>query len=184
MSDEYNLTTLAAPTFALSIFKTKVTMNLKDIVYAFACLAFSVVIGGAIYEHLCVVPQWAAAPPHSLSMFQGKYGLYPQAFWIPIHPITFLLIVTTLVFAWKTPRRNNVLTTLLGYVTILIITSIYFVPELIAITETPYSTEISTTLTARAKQWEMLSIVRLFTLIILAVVLLLGLAKAGSKKSN
>lgn len=170
-------------TFAI-IIKTNIIMNLKDVVYAFACLAFSVVIGGAIYEHLCVVPQWAAAPPLSLSMFQGKYGLYPQAFWIPIHPITLLLIIITLFFSWKTARKNNVLTTLLGYITILIITSIYFVPELIEITATPYSTDVSAALTKRAKLWETLSIVRLFTLIILAIVLFLGLAKAGSKKSN
>jgi hypothetical protein len=39
----------------------------KDLLYALTCLAFAIIIGGAVYEHLNVVPQWAAAPPVSLS---------------------------------------------------------------------------------------------------------------------
>ena len=35
----------------------------KDIIYSIACLSFAIIIGGAVYEHLNVVPQWAAAPP-------------------------------------------------------------------------------------------------------------------------
>lgn len=155
-------------------------MNLKNIVYAFACLAFSAVIGAAIYEHLCVVPQWAAAPPHSLSMFQGEYGLKPEAFWIPIHPVTLFLIIVTLAFSWKTSRRKGILITLAGYVMILIITAIYFVPELLHITATPYSTTVDTILTERAKMWEALSIVRMFVLVALAIVLLLGLTKPST----
>jgi hypothetical protein len=155
-------------------------MNLKDMLYAFACLAFAAVIGAAIYEHLGVVPRWAAAPPYSLSMFQGEYGLNPEAFWIPIHPVTLVLILATLGFSWKTSRRKNVLIVLIGYVTILIITGVYFVPELLEITGTPYSTEIDTALTGRAKMWETLSIIRLFVLTVLAITLFLGLTKPGA----
>ena len=155
-------------------------MNLKDILYAFACLAFSAVIGAAMYEHLCVVPQWAAAPPYSLSMFQGEYGLKPEEFWIPIHPITLLLIITTLAFSWKSTRRKNVLISLAGYVAIIIITAIYFVPELLDITGRPYSTEVDAALTERAKMWEVLSIVRMLVLGALAIVLFLGLTKPST----
>jgi hypothetical protein len=58
----------------------------KDLIYALTCLCFTIMIGGAVYEHLNIVPQWSAAPPLSLSMFQGEYGLKPGTFWMVIHP--------------------------------------------------------------------------------------------------
>lgn len=152
-------------------------MNFKAILYAFACLAFSVVIGGAVYEHLAVVPQWSAAPPFSLSMFQGKYGLNAAAFWIPIHPVTLLLLIGALVFSWKTEGRKHVLITLAGYVIILGITATYFVPELLAITGTAFSETVDPSLTQRANWWELMSLVRLSVLVGLATVLFLGLTR-------
>jgi hypothetical protein len=152
-------------------------MNLKAILYAFACLSFSVVIGAAVYEHLAVVPQWSAGPPFSLSMFQGKYGLNAAAFWIPIHPVTLLLLMGALVCAWKTDGRKHVLITLAGYVTILGITAVYFVPELLAITGTAFSETIDPSLTQRAQLWELMSLVRLSVLVVLAIVLFVGLTR-------
>ncbi len=152
-------------------------MNFKAILYAFACLSFSVVIGAAVYEHLAVVPRWSAGPPFSLSMFQGKYGLNAAAFWIPIHPVTLLLLLGALFFSWKTEGRKHVLVTLAGYVTILGITGAYFVPELLAITGTAFSETIDPSLTRRAQLWELMSLVRLGVLVGLAMVLLLGLTR-------
>jgi hypothetical protein len=156
-------------------------MNLKDFLYSLACLSFSIVIGAAVYEHLGVVPQWAAAPPYSLSMFQGEFALKAQAFWIPVHPVTLVLVISTLALFWKTERRKNILITLIGYVTILAITAVYFVPTLIEITGTPYSSTVDPILTERAQLWETLSIVRLFILVGLAMVMFLGLTKVSDK---
>lgn len=156
-------------------------MNFKNIIYSFACLSFSIVIGAAVYEHLAVVPRWAAAPPASLSMFQGQYGLYAQAFWMPIHPVTLALLLITLLLSWKSPRRSNILITLIGYAAVLGITFVYFVPELIAITGTQYSETVDAALTARASKWETLSLVRLVFLIILSINLFLGLTKSYQK---
>lgn len=157
-------------------------MNFKNLIYCFACLSFSVVIGAAIYEHLAVVPRWTAGPPASLAMFRGDYGLYAQAFWMPIHPVTLALLLLTLLLSWKSPRRTNVLTTLIGYVAILVITFIYFVPELIAITSTPYSDTVDAALTERAEKWEMLSLVRLGFLIILSLTLFMGLTRSNNRR--
>lgn len=156
-------------------------MNFKNLIYSIACLSFSVVIGAAIYEHLAVVPRWAAGPPASLSMFQGDYGLYAQAFWIPIHPITLALLLLTLIISWKSPRRTNVLANLIGYVDVLVITSIYFVPELIAITTSPYSDSVDVASTERAEKWEMLSLVRLGFLILLSLILFMGLTRSNRR---
>jgi len=157
-------------------------MSFKNFIYSLTCLSFSIIIGAAIYEHLAVVPQWSAAPPASLSMLQGEYGLYAQAFWMPIHPITLVLMILTLLLSWKSPRRVNVAIPLIGYAAILAITFVYFVPELIAITTTPYADTVDAALTERAAQWEMLSLVRLGFLIVLSLVLFSGLTRSNHKR--
>ena len=149
----------------------------KDLLYSISCLAFAIIIGGAVYEHLNVVPQWAAAPPASLAMFQGEYGLKPELFWMIIHPVTILLFIITLILHWRSARRKNLLIVGSAYIVILIITSIYFVPELISIVSTAYSPTPDAGLTRRAKLWEILSIVRLAVLVILSIILFMGLTK-------
>ncbi len=158
-------------------------MNYKAILYAAASLSFSVVIGAAVYEHLAVVPRWSAGPPFSLSMFQGKYGLNAAAFWMPIHPVTLLLMIAALVAAWKTAGRKNLLITLAGYVIILGITAVYFVPELLAITGTAFSETVDPSLTERAQRWELLSLVRLSVLVVLAMVMFLGLTRLHVRRA-
>ncbi len=152
---------------------------IRELLYAIACLSFAIVIGAAVYEHIGVVPRWSAAPPASLTMFQGRYGVNPAPFWMFIHPVTLLLIITTLVLFWKTGSRNHILFSLSAYVVILIVTGIYFVPELISITQTPLGDTADATLTARAQTWETMSLVRLGVLIMIAIYLFLGLSKAG-----
>ena len=149
----------------------------KDIIYSISCLTFAIMIGGAVYEHLNVVPQWTAAPPVSLSMFQGEYGLKPELFWMSIHPVNIILFAATLIIHWKTKRRKNVLITLISYFIILIITSIYFVPELLSITSTTYASAPDSDLTKRAKLWEILSLARLGVLMVLSIILFTGLTK-------
>lgn len=149
----------------------------KDLLYSVTCLAFAIVIGGAVYEHLNMVPTWAAAPPVSLSMFQGPHGLDPALFWKLIHPVNLVLFILTLIVHWKSPRRKNLLIVLGTYVTILIITFIYFVPELISITTTAYADTVDQQLMERAGWWERLSILRLGVLVGLAIGLMLGLTK-------
>jgi hypothetical protein len=81
-------------------------MNFKAILYAFACLSFSVVIGRR-YEHLALFPMECCASRFAKHV-PGKYGLNAAAFWIPIHPVTLLLLMGTLVCAWKTEGRKHV----------------------------------------------------------------------------
>lgn len=143
----------------------------------FACISFLIVIGGATYEHLAVVPVWSAAVPASLSMFQGDHALAAANFWIPIHPVTIVLLSIALLLNWPTERRKFILTTLSGYLLVIAITALYFVPELMTLTQTTYSTAVDPELTRRANQWETLSLIRLGFLIILAFTALLGLNK-------
>ena len=152
--------------------------------YALCCVSFIIVIGGAVYEHLNVVPVWSAAPPLSLSMFQGEYGLNPALFWMLIHPVNMLLFTVILILHWKTPRRRNIVIVFTSYIIILVITAIYFVPELVSITSTPFSAEPDASLAARGKRWELLSILRLCVLVSLSIILLIGLTKESRAKTS
>jgi hypothetical protein len=156
----------------------------NDLFYALTCLCFSIMIGGAVYEHLNVVPKWSAAPPLSLSMFHGDFGLKPEAFWILIHPVNILLFIITLVLHWKTARRKTVLSIFALYVVVLVITRMYFVPELISIITTPFSPAADPGLTQRASLWETLSLVRMGALLLMAVGLFLGLTKPAHRLTH
>ncbi|MEO8173756.1 MAG: hypothetical protein ABI581_11760 [Sediminibacterium sp.] len=157
---------------------------INNILVIAASISFTIVIGAGMYEHLVLVPKWAAAPPTSLDMFRGLYALNPGAFWMPIHPITLLLLIGALVFNWNTARRKYLLIHLAGYVLILALTTIYFVPELLAIIHTPYQNAPDAALTKRASQWEKLSIARMIFCIVIASVLLLSLTKGNERKMN
>jgi hypothetical protein len=156
-------------------------MIARNLLLSFASLSFIIVIGGAVYEHMAVVPRWSAAPPSSLAMFQGPYGLNPAPFWQIIHPITLLFFIAALISNWKTLRRKLILVVFGGYFLILIITAIYFVPELISVTGTAFSETVDADLTRRAGQWETLSLVRLIFLLGLAITLLTSLTKPASR---
>jgi len=149
-----------------------------------ASISFVIVIGGAVYEHLAVVPVWSAAVPASLSMFQPPYGLAAANFWIPIHPVTILLLAASLFLNWRSDRRKFILVTLSGYAVILIATFVFFVPELMALTQSPFSQNVDPGLTARARTWEILSLVRLGFLFLLAMTLLWGLSRPGNMRSE
>ncbi len=159
-------------------------MHIRNLIYSICCLSFAIVIGAAVYEHLAVVPQWTAAPPRSLTMFQGTYGLQAQNFWKPIHPVSLLLFVVTLYTSWKSARKINVLLAFVGYFLVLAVTAIYFVPELLAITTSAYSDHIDLGLAERAAAWERFSLVRLSFLVLLSIILFFGLTKPKENKPS
>ncbi|MPR34449.1 hypothetical protein [Salmonirosea aquatica] len=159
-------------------------MNYKTLLYSLTCLSFAIVIGAGTYEHLAVVPQWSAAPPLSLTMFQGEYGLDAGAFWMLIHPVTLVLFIILLVVHWKTDRRRAILIPFSGYLVILLATSLYFVPELMEIVGTPLAEAANPSLTARASLWETLSLVRLVLMSLLALTLFSGLTLPDAKQSS
>ena len=147
-------------------------MNFRNILYALTCLSFSAIIGAAVYEHIALWPAAFSEPPKSLSVFQGPYRLNAGAFWQSIHPVTLLLFGVTLFVGWKTTRRKNILIAVTGYALILTATFIYFVPELLELTATPYSDTVDASLQDRGSLWIALSLVRGGFLIVLGVNLL------------
>lgn len=158
-------------------------MKIANFFYSITCISFTIIIGAAFFEHLAVWPNAYTAPPASLSMFQGEYGLNAAGFWIKIHPLTLLLFIVTLIISWKTQRRKNVLIAFSGYFVILVITNLYFVPELMEITGTEFSNTVDENLVERGRLWRNLSLVRTFTLVVLALILFSGLTKPLSTRT-
>src|SRR5688500_4722904 len=116
---------------------------LRTLSLILACISFVIVIGGGTYEHAGMVPVWASAVPRSLTMFQGEYAIAAARFWIPVHPVTLLLFVAALLSNWRTERRKFILVTIAGYVSVLVLTFVRFVPELMSITQSAYSKRIA-----------------------------------------
>ncbi|MEU5853235.1 hypothetical protein [Saccharopolyspora shandongensis] len=61
--------------------------------------AYFLLNGAQIFETFTVVPSWTAAPPASLAVFHGPYGLDLQAFWIIFHSVHELTFLVAIAFA-------------------------------------------------------------------------------------
>ena len=142
-----------------------------------ACVSFLIIVGAGFYEHSSIVPVWSSAPPQSLMIFQGQYGINPSSFWKVIHPITIVLLIAALVLNWRTRSRKNIMITLGCYIVILIVTFAYYVPELLYITTYQYQNTVISALQDRAELWQTLSRIRLICMLGLSLVLLSGLSK-------
>lgn len=153
----------------------------KNFTLIIACISFVTVLGAGVYEHVVVIPQWSAAPPASLTMFAGQYGLHAENFWIPIHPITLFFLGGALIANWYSNRRKKILIVLCSYILILALTFGYFVPELILLIGTPVHDITDPDLLRRASAWETLSLIRLSMLVVLSFILLSALTKSHDK---
>jgi hypothetical protein len=153
----------------------------KNFTMIIACMCLMTVFGAGVYEHVVLVPKWSAAPPSSLLMFSGPYGIHAEDFWMPIHPITLFFLGGALIANWYSNRRRRILIVLGGYIIILAMTFGFFVPELITLIGTPYHDNVDPDLVRRASTWEALSLVRLVVIAILAFILLSALTKSHDK---
>lgn len=141
-------------------------MNSKNIFYILACISYCLIIGAAVYEHIAVWPVAFSEPPRSLTMFQGNYAIEPALFWKFIHPVTLTLFIITLGLNWKTERKKFILIPLITYIILLIVTFIYFVPELMSLIKTPYSEAVDEVVRKRGSLWITLSSIRLSLIVI------------------
>ena len=117
--------------------------------------------GSQIFETLLIVPAWTAAPPASLTMFQGEYRLDFKAFWIAFHSIHEVTFILALVFCWKLRSiRRWLLILLVAHVAVRVWTIAYFAPTIIEFQGLPSSPTIDPALTERAARWRLLNLLR------------------------
>src|SRR5215210_353937 len=96
-------------------------------------ILWGTLLGGIAYAHLVYFPVFLSALPDSAVVVNGPYGLHEAIFWMSIHPLLILSLIVALALNWKAkPRRRLTLISLAIYFLVLVVTQIYFIPELVA----------------------------------------------------
>ncbi|HEY0172052.1 MAG TPA: hypothetical protein VGB98_13600, partial [Pyrinomonadaceae bacterium] len=118
-------------------------------------------LGGIAYSHLIFFPVYLSALPDSAVVVTGTYGLHEAKFWMLIHPLLILSLVLTLVTNWRWgARRYLILISFVVYVAVIVVSAIYFIPELIAFERSAGSGVAPSEWLARGGRWQRLSWVR------------------------
>jgi len=118
-------------------------------------LAYFMMNGAQIFETAVVIPKWTAAPPESLQLFKGKYGLDLKTFWIVAHSAHELTFILAILFCWKLePIRNWLLLLFVVHVAVRVWTLLYFAPNIIDFQRIANSTETVADLTNRVALWQ------------------------------
>jgi hypothetical protein len=81
--------------------------------------------GAQIFETVLIVPAWTAAPPASLGIFQGPYGLDFKVFWIVFHSLHEITFILAFALCWKlTSIRRWLLGLLVVHIAVRVMNSI------------------------------------------------------------
>lgn len=129
--------------------------------------------GAQLFETLVIVPAWTAAPPASLGMFQGRYGLDFKAFWIAFHSLHEITFIVALVLCWRLrPIRRWLGVLFVLHFAVRVWTVLYFAPTIIAFQGMAPSPEIDAVLAERAGRWRDLNLARVAIFMALSLALL------------
>ena len=143
-----------------------------------AIILWGTLLGGIAYAHLVYFPVYLSALPASAVVVNGPYGLHEDIFWMTIHPLLILSLIVALVLNWKfRSRRKLIGISFLVYVLVLVVSRLYFIPELGAFAHSPESTLSAAEWLARGQRWQRLSWLRGVLCYIAFVPLLVALTK-------
>ena len=156
------------------------SLGLRTISLMLSIVLWGTLLGGVAYSHLVYFPVYLSGLPDSAVLVNGPYGLSDARFWVTIHPLLILSLIITLSLNWGLKsRRKLILISFVVYVVILVISFPYFVPELIAFSQSPQSGLSRAAWLARGQRWLILSCVRGAICYAAFVPLLLALTKSG-----
>jgi len=103
-----------------------VTLIFVTLATAFACAS----VGGGLYEFLVVDPSWPQRPD---IVQPQRGGISRKRFWIPMHTVFELTLITALVLAWKAPAvRLGVLVALASHAAMRLWSAFDFIPKALA----------------------------------------------------
>jgi hypothetical protein len=126
-----------------------------------AVILWGTLLGGIVYSHLVYFPVYLSALPDSAVVVRGPYGLHEAIFWMTVHPLLILSLIVALALNWKSrSRRKFILMSFAIYFLVLVVTQIYFIPELIAFEGSPASTVSPAEWLGRGQRWQRLSWIR------------------------
>lgn len=124
-------------------------------------LVYFLMNGAQIFETAVIVPKWTAAPPESLHLLRGKYGLDFKMFWIVMHTIHEITFVIAIIFCWKLDPIRNWMLILFGiHFLVRVWTLTYFAPNIIEFQRIANSAYDGAGLLQRVNLWRMLNYIR------------------------
>jgi hypothetical protein len=143
-----------------------------------AIVLWGTLLGGIVYSHLIFFPVYLSDLPNSAVLVNGPYALNETTFWVIIHPLLIISLAAALVFNWTSRSRQKLIAiSFVIYVTVLLISLFYFVPELVLFKHSPESTIPASDWLARGRRWQRLSWLRGFIVYLAFVPLLIALSK-------
>lgn len=150
-----------------------------------AITLWAIIIGGIVYSHIVFFPPYLSHLPESSSLVTGEYGLHEENFWMLVHPLTLLFTIITLVLNWKLKeRRKFILITLGIYASAILVTAIYFLPELKTFAESSNFPAVTPSeWLKRGQTWQYLSWIRGFFMLIGFLMLLNAITKDRGLKT-
>jgi hypothetical protein len=161
------------------------SIGLRTIALMLSIILWGTLLGGVAYSHLVFSPVYLSGLPDSTVLVNGPYGLNDGAFWVTIHPLLILSLLVTLSLNWGLQsRRRLILISFIVYVVVLIISVLYFVPELMAFKESLQSGVPRADWLARGRKWLILSCVRGSICYVAFVPLLIALTKSGDVRER
>jgi hypothetical protein len=161
------------------------TLRIRTYWLFLVVILWGTLLGGIAYSHLVYFPVYLSALPDSAVVVNGTYGLSEGIFWMIIHPLLILSLIVALALNWKSkPRRKLILISLAVYIPVLIVSSIYFVPELGAFKHSPESNLSPAEWLARGQLWQRMSWIRGAIMYAGILPLLLALTKPDSVQAE
>ncbi|HXT63275.1 MAG TPA: hypothetical protein VN696_09585 [Pyrinomonadaceae bacterium] len=153
-------------------------MKARTIALMVSVLLMGILLGGIVYAHIVFFPPYLSALPNSAVLVNGPYALHDEYFWTLIHPPAVLSLVVALILNWKIPaRRKLIAIPLIVYVLAIVVTALYFVPELRAFKASGNSALSAAEWYARGQRWQHLSWTRGTLIGLSYIALLLALVR-------
>ena len=136
-------------------------MTARTIALMVSIMLMGILLGGIVYSHLVYFPVYLSSLPDSAVLVNGPYALHEERFWLMIHPLAILSLIVSLALNWKNrARRKLIIIPLAVYLLAIVVTALYFVPELRAFQNSPNLNLSRAEWLARGQRWQYLSWLR------------------------
>jgi hypothetical protein len=137
------------------------TLKIGTLALFLAVTLWGTLLGGIAYAHLVYFPVYLSALPDSAVVVNGPYGLNEARFWVTIHPLLILSLIAAVALNWRAKARRRLVLFSFGvYIVVLVVSSLYFIPELRAFQHSPESGLSAAEWLARGQRWQRLSWLR------------------------
>ena len=148
-------------------------------------ILWGVLLGGIVFAHVVYFPVYLSHLPESAIITNGEYALHEEHFWLFIHPLLVLSLIVSLIANWGDAVRRKLIGSTLGvYVAVIVISALYFIPQLAEFHDSPKSGIPSAEWIERGQHWQHMSWIRGAILFISAIPLLIALARPKTNANS